>query len=129
MDSPTVPGAAPRETGVGLPAGEEPRPIGLAFLLGVIVGGTAAALLHSDEPREERARPKIYRRLIRRPDPPPRTLGEIVRREAVYVAESVVKDVGKAVTRWVLDATAPGSPPVEYAREEPDARGGVGGPS
>jgi len=122
MDSRPVLGEGHGETDVGPTATEDSRPIGLAFLLGVIVGGTAAALLRSDEPRVRSTRPTIYRRLIRRPDPAPQTLGDMVRREAVYVAESVVRDVGKAVTRWVLEATAPGTPP-EDAEEATDGGG------
>ena len=108
MDSPSASGVPTRDSGSHPPTVEEPRPLGLAFFLGVVVGTTATLLLTSDDP-DDRAAPRTIRRprrLIRRPDPEPPTLSDVVRREAIHVAESVIRDVGQVASRWVLEALA-----------------------
>ena len=116
MDRPAAPGPPPDIYGPPPASVEESRPLGLVFLLGVVVGSTAALLLTSDD-EDARSAPMPVRRLLRRRKAEPASLGEVVRREAIHVAESVLRDVGQVASRWVLEALA--AEPSETEDEEP----------
>ncbi|NNM34142.1 MAG: hypothetical protein HKO53_13795 [Gemmatimonadetes bacterium] len=105
MDKPSVAGPPPPGFGAHTPEVHEPRPLGLAFLLGVVVGSTATLLLTSEDDKADRrvARP---RRVLRRRKAEPTSFGDVVRREAIHVAESVLRDVGHVASRWVLESLA-----------------------
>lgn len=105
MDKPSVAGPPPPGVRAPSTAVDEPRPLGLAFLLGVVVGSTATLLLASDD---EKARGGVARprRLLRRRKAEPTSFGEVVRREAIHVAQSVLRDVGHVASRWVLESLA-----------------------
>ena len=103
----------------------ERSPIGIAFLLGVVVGATASTLFRTME-REEEEPPlrtrRFFKRQVARQEPRP--ISEVVRSEAAHVAETVIRDLGKAATRWILDLTAPPPAPPDPAEDGEDGPSG-----
>lgn len=125
MNRPGVTDTPPSDRGVHSDPVDEPRPLGLAFLLGVVVGSTATLLLMSDDKGVQGSVPRPVRLLRRRP-PEPVSFGEVVRREAIHVAESVLRDVGHVASRWVLETLA--APPRERDDDiAPDTGSGAQG--
>lgn len=87
--------------------GPSPRPLGAAFLLGMVAGVTASALLRPSRTHEEpTGSPR--RRLLRNPRPPeePDSLLRAIQDEAAGVARALVRDLGGAASRWLLEAVA-----------------------
>lgn len=95
--------------------GPEGRPLGVAFLLGVVVGVTASALFRGAA-EEDRSAGTVRRSVRRRRgDEEPPSLSRVVQDEAALVARAVLRDLGSAASSWILEGLA--SRPREEASE------------